>query len=83
MPGDSTPWLEVTNISQNGIWLLVDNEEFFMSYEEYPQFLRAQISEVFHVKRRGKEAIYWPDLSVRVLLSDLRQSMQKPQPEHI
>ena len=30
--------VEVTNISTHGIWLLVDEREFFLSYEDFPWF---------------------------------------------
>ena len=31
---------EVTNISPFGIWVLVNGEEYFIDYKEYPFFFR-------------------------------------------
>jgi len=30
--------VEVSHISAHGIWLLTENQEFFMPYEEFPWF---------------------------------------------
>jgi len=34
--GKSTSGAEVTNISGHGFWLLVDDEELFVSFKEFP-----------------------------------------------
>ena len=35
--------VEETNISTHGIWLLVDEREFFLSYEDFPWFKEVPI----------------------------------------
>lgn len=72
VPGDATPWLEVTNISQQGIWLLVDNEEFFLPYEKYPWFRDAPVSKIFNVQRSTPQHFRWPDLDVDLELDAIR-----------
>ena len=34
--GKATSEVEVTNISPHGIWLLVNDEELFMPFDEFP-----------------------------------------------
>lgn len=80
VPGDATPWLEVTNVSQQGIWLLVDNEEFFLPYENYPKFRDSTVDKIFNVQRNGAGRVYWPDLDLAVSLDSLRIEMQQPVP---
>ncbi|MSQ53194.1 MAG: DUF2442 domain-containing protein, partial [Betaproteobacteria bacterium] len=37
-PGISTFPVEVTNISKHGFWLLLENEELFLPFSEFPWF---------------------------------------------
>ena len=41
---------EIQNISNHGIWVLVNEQEFFMPFEEFPWFLKATIKEIYNVK---------------------------------
>jgi hypothetical protein len=36
MPGSTTSEAEVTNISRHGFWLLVDGQELFLPFAEFP-----------------------------------------------
>jgi len=36
--------VEVSHISTHGIWLLTENQEFFLPYDEFPWFQDAKIS---------------------------------------
>jgi hypothetical protein len=56
--------VEVTNISQHGIWLLANHREFFMSYQDFPWFKEAKVREIIHVKQLHTGHFYWPDLDV-------------------
>jgi hypothetical protein len=55
---------EVTNVSPNGIWLLVGDQEKFLSFETFPWFRDAAISAVMNVERPSVGHLYWPDLDV-------------------
>ena len=37
-PGASTSQVEVSNISQHGFWLLLDDEKLFLPFSEFPWF---------------------------------------------
>ncbi|MFH1116649.1 MAG: DUF2442 domain-containing protein, partial [Pseudomonadota bacterium] len=62
--GRPTSEVEVTNISRHGLWLLVDEEELFLPFDEFPWFKEASVSAVLKVQRPGKEHLYWPDLDI-------------------
>ena len=64
MRGKNTSTVEVTNISAHGIWLLTDDKELFMPYEEFPWFKNATIAQVSNVEEPQKGHFYWPDLDV-------------------
>lgn len=58
--------VEVTNVSANGIWILIDDVEKFMSYEDFPWFRYASIDEILSVERLGPHHLYWESLDVDI-----------------
>jgi len=64
LPGNSIFPAEVTNISCNGIWMLIDNQEMFLSFEHFPWFKDASIKKVLHVEMPSRHHLYWPELDI-------------------
>ena len=56
--------VEVTNISSNGLWLLIDEEEKFLSYEDFPWFRFASVDEILSVELVSPHHLYWEKLDV-------------------
>jgi hypothetical protein len=52
--GKNTETVEDTNISSHGIWLLTEDKELFMSYEEFPWFKNVTIAQLTNAESRGK-----------------------------
>ena len=48
--GKSTLAVEVTNVSPHGFWLLIDENESFVSFKDFPWFREASIAELTNVK---------------------------------
>jgi hypothetical protein len=46
MPGIDTSAVEVTHISANAIWILIDDEEFALPYAEFPWFRNATVDQI-------------------------------------
>lgn len=63
-PGTSTLGAEITNISGNGIWLLVHGQEHFLPFKQFPWFQDAPVRKILHVEMPSPEHLYWPDLDV-------------------
>ncbi|MDE0511966.1 MAG: DUF2442 domain-containing protein [Gammaproteobacteria bacterium] len=63
-PGNDTSICEVTHISSHGIWLFAHNEEFFMSYEDFPWFKKQPIEAVLNVEEPSPDHYYWPAIDV-------------------
>ena len=61
--GKSTLIVEVTNISNHGIWLLTGEKELFIPYEEFPWFKDAPIGKILNVEEPTPGHFYWPDNS--------------------
>lgn len=56
--------VEITNVSTHGIWLFTNNEELFMSYEDFPWFKEKPLKFVLNVEKLSENHFYWPDLDV-------------------
>ena len=67
--GTATSQAEITHISQHGIWLLCNKNEFFLPYEKFPWFKKARIDEIHNVKMLSPEHLYWEALDVDLSLS--------------
>ena len=63
-PGMSNSGVEVTNISLHGIWLLVGEEELFLSYEDFPWFKDASVGKILNVREPTPGHFCWPELDV-------------------
>jgi len=59
------------SISRFGIWLLVYNTEYFLSYKDYPWFRQAKISDVYNVQLLHKNHLHWPALDIDLDLDSL------------
>ena len=55
---------EVTNISSHGLWILSNDKEFFLSYENFPWFKDKTINDITKVETFGQGHLYWENLDV-------------------
>jgi hypothetical protein len=69
---------EITNISPHGLWLLAADEELFLSFDEFPWFRNARLSDILHVERPHPEHFYWPALDVDLTLESIRHPERYP-----
>lgn len=77
-PGKSTSEVEVQGISKFGIWIYIAGEEYFLSYEEYPWFKEAKVSQVLNVRLIHKNHLEWPELDVDLELESLKLPEKYP-----
>ena len=69
---------EVTNISRHGFWLLLGEEELFVSFSEFPWFKDAPVSKLTKVERLQPHHLYWPDLDIDLTVDSIRHPEQFP-----
>jgi hypothetical protein len=62
--GENTLQAEVTNISQQGFWIFLQERELFVSVNEFPWFRNATIDSILKVEMPHPCHLYWPDLGV-------------------
>ena len=70
--GIATFHVEVTNISPHGIWLLTEEEELFLPFDEFPWFKEARVSAIMNVQCPQPGHFYWPDMDVDLTLDSIR-----------
>jgi len=76
--GTSTSAAEVTNISRHGVWLLVDERELFMPFDEFPWFRHATVDSVLNLERPGHNHLYWPSLDVDLTVDSIEHPDKHP-----
>ncbi len=77
-PGAATSVCEVTNISTQGFWLLVDDAEYFVPFADCPIFRKATVEQVFAVERLSPRQLHWPALDADVELDALEHPGHYP-----
>ena len=76
--GASTSPVEVTNISQHGFWLLLENEELFLPFSEFPWFRNVTIGKILHVELPSPNHLYWPELDLDLAVESIRHPERFP-----
>ncbi len=77
-PGTATLDVEILNISIHGLWLYVKGKEYFLSYEEYPWFKNARLSEIHNVQLQHGAHLYWPKLDIDLSIDCLKHPEKYP-----
>lgn len=77
-PGTSTSAVEVTNISRHGFWVLLDERELFLPFEEFPWFQDAAVGAILNVDRPQPDHLYWPDLDVDLTVDSIEHPEKYP-----
>lgn len=72
MPGTVTLQVEVVQVSRFGIWLAVDDEEFFLDYANFPWFRDATIANICAVEMPTVGHLYWSTLDIDLDLDSIR-----------
>ena len=78
MHGTTISATEVTNISTNGFWLLLDAEELFLPFQQFPWFRSATVAQITHVQQPSADHLYWPDLDIDLSVHSIRHPEDFP-----
>ena len=80
--GTSTLEVEVTQISKHGIWLLLQEKEYFLSFEDFPWFKDASVSAIQNVSLLNANHLYWPDLDIDLAVESIKEPNRFPLISH-
>ena len=76
--GRNTSAVEVTNISPQGFWLLIGEQERFVSFQAFPWFREATIAALTHVELPSPHHLYWPELDIDLAVESLDHPERYP-----
>jgi hypothetical protein len=76
--GNSISAVEITHISNNGIWMLADQEELFLSYEDFPWFKDQKLKAILDVEEPARGHFYWPSIDVDLTLEIIKHPERFP-----
>ena len=77
-PGISTSPVEVTNISKHGFWLLLEDEELFLPFSEFPWFQMVPVGKILNVELPTAGHLYWPELDIDLAVESVRHPEKFP-----
>ena len=69
---------EVTNVSANGFWLLLDDRELFVSFSKFPWFREATVGHILNVSRPSPHHLYWPEIDVDLAVDSIEHPERYP-----
>jgi hypothetical protein len=76
--GKRTSGAEVTQVSTHGLWVLLDDQEVFAAFEDFPWFRDATIRQLTRVERPSPHHLSWPDLDVDLAVESLAHPERYP-----
>ena len=77
MPGTSTS-VEVTNVSEHGFWILLDDQKLFLPFAKFPWFREATVAAISRVERVQAHHLYWPNLDVDLSVDSIENPEKYP-----
>jgi len=69
---------EVTNITKFGFWVLINNKEYFVPFNDYPVFKQASVEQIINFEMLSPQQLYWKNLDCDIKLSALENPQQYP-----
>ena len=76
--GRRTSKVEVTNVSRQGFWLLLEDRELFVPFAGFPWFRDASIGQILDVERPAAGHLYWPQLDVDLAVESIEHPERYP-----
>lgn len=71
-PGKTTSKAEIQNISNHGIWIIVNEHEYYIPFTKFPWFLKATVEQIYNLKLFHGKHIHWPALDIDIELDSLK-----------
>jgi hypothetical protein len=72
-PGKSTlACAEIQHISKHGLWLLINDQEFFLPFSDFPWFKDATIDQLCTLEFTFEKYLHWPLLDIDIEVASLK-----------
>lgn len=76
--GTNTSKVEVLGITMNGLWLQVEEMEYFLPFEDFPWFKEAKLSDIPEVQLLNGHHLRWDKLDIDIELESLKDIEKYP-----
>ena len=76
--GPNTSGVSLSNVSEHGLWLLIDDQEHYLPFDHFPWFREATIAQVSAIERPAPEHLRWPELDVDLTVDSIRRPEAYP-----
>lgn len=76
--GESTSAVELANVSVHGMWILLEDRELYLPFEQFPWFRNASIRQLANIERSQPNHLYWPDLDVDLTVESIEHPEKYP-----
>ena len=70
--------VQVSLVSNQGFFLLAEDEEIFLAYADFPCFKVATIAQITNVERPSAEHLYWASLDIDLSVESVRDPSKFP-----
>ncbi len=70
-PGKTTSPVEVTHVSAHGLWLLIEEQEHFLAFKQFPWFRDAPIGKLLNVTLPSPHHLHWPELDIDLAVESI------------
>ena len=74
----NTSTVELSNVSAHGLWLLIDERELYLPFDQFPWFRDATIAQLARIDRPAPDHLRWPDLDVDLSLASIEHPERYP-----
>lgn len=75
---NGTTTAEVTMINARGILLFAGGKEYYLSYDRFPWFKNARVSEVLNVTMPDEESLRWDSIDVDLEIESITHPDRYP-----
>jgi hypothetical protein len=69
---------EVSHISIHGLWICIEDQEYFLPFKTYPWFKDATVDEIQNMILLHGKHLYWPELDIDLTLDSLKSPERYP-----
>ena len=76
--GSSTSAVELSNVSVHGFWILLDQEELFLPFRDFPWFKKATVEQLASVTLPAPGHLHWPALDIDLAVDSIRSPKSFP-----
>ena len=70
--------LDITGISAEGFWLLVGEDQYFLSYDNFPGFRNASEQELSDIRIMENQHFFWDKLDIDLTLDMIKNPGEYP-----